>query len=901
MDSMRNARHIGKNVIRMPPLARGGLRPDRTYLVTGGLGGIGCAVARWLVAHGAGAIVLNGRRDPDPEADETIRELRETGAEVRVDIADVTDIAAVDEMLARIDEGPRPLGGVIHSVGVLSDGVIENQSWERFEEVLWPKVVGGWHLHQATRSRDLDLFVLFSSVTGVVGNPGQSNHAAANAFLDQLAAHRRALGLPGQAIAWGAWSDIGEAEEHRERIERQLADTGAGWMTPEQGMEALDRLVRQDATAPTVAAIDWTLMAEGSGVRSPFLDDLLVKTKTRQPTAADSAATGLMAELREAPTDEKRNLLASFIRQELKAVLRLSSSPSPTAGFFDLGMDSLMAVELRNRLNRALAGEYTASNTIVFDHPSVAELARHLAEEIENLTGAPRGPERPAREPRAAVRVEHDGIAIVGMACRFPGAPDLPSFWEQLLAGADLVTEGRSEFHSWHDLVGDPAARNPAYRWGGYVGGLDEFDARFFGIRPIEAEADGPPAENAPGDDLAGAGGCRHRSGRPPGQQGRSVRRPERERVPRPDDRKRQGGRLLRHDVEHRCRPHRLHPGPDGTGGPLRTELRGVAGSRPWSGHGARTGRGGPGGGRRSQRDPVARVHAALDRTRHAVAGRPVRDVRRLGARLRPRRGLRGRRPQAPSRGRGGRRPDLGRDPRLGRESQRHGSRLDDSERTRPGTGDRRRAPPGRDRAGGRRLPGSSRYRVEDGRSHRSPGCGRGLRPGTAGRTAPAHGYGEDEHGPPGDGGRHRGTDQGRPRDAPRCDSEAPALRDAEPRRGLGSVASAGHVGDDGLAARKRSSSRCRRERLRALRRERPRHRGGLRRCERRRPMQGGPGTRRTSDFGCLARGRSGRRDAAERGRASSPSDAAPASFRQVGRGLAILGCQLSRLGGRAQ
>ncbi len=492
MDSMRNARHIGKNVIRMPPLARGGLRPDRTYLVTGGLGGIGCAVARWLVAHGAGAIVLNGRRDPDPEADETIRELRETGAEVRVDIADVTDIAAVDEMLARIDEGPRPLGGVIHSVGVLSDGVIENQSWERFEEVLWPKVVGGWHLHQATRSRDLDLFVLFSSVTGVVGNPGQSNHAAANAFLDQLAAHRRALGLPGQAIAWGAWSDIGEAEEHRERIERQLADTGAGWMTPEQGMEALDRLVRQDATAPTVAAIDWTLMAEGSGVRSPFLDDLLVKTKTRQPTAADSAATGLMAELREAPTDEKRNLLASFIRQELKAVLRLSSSPSPTAGFFDLGMDSLMAVELRNRLNRALAGEYTASNTIVFDHPSVAELARHLAEEIENLTGAPRGPERPAREPRAAVRVEHDGIAIVGMACRFPGAPDLPSFWEQLLAGADLVTEGRSEFHSWHDLVGDPAARNPAYRWGGYVGGLDEFDARFFGIRPIEAEAMDP-------------------------------------------------------------------------------------------------------------------------------------------------------------------------------------------------------------------------------------------------------------------------------------------------------------------------------------------------------------------------------------------------------------------------
>jgi len=494
MDAMRAARHIGKNVLRMPPLARGGLGPDRTYLVTGGLGGIGCAVARWLVEQGAGAIVLNGRRDPDPEAEAVIRELREAGADVQVEIADVTDFAAVDALLARIDAGPRPLGGVIHSVGVLSDGVIENQTWDRFEQVLWPKVLGAWHLHQATRTRDLDLFVLFSSGIGVVGNPGQSNHSAANAFLDQLAAHRRGLGLPGQSIAWGAWSGIGEAEEQRERIRRRFDHTAAEWITPEQGIEALDRLVRQDMTAPMVTATDWSIVAEEFGTPPPFFDELVATRKVRRrQTEEPAASSGLMAQLREAPSEEKRNLLETFIQQELQSVLHLPSPPSATVGFFDVGMDSLMAVELRNRLNRAFAGEYTTSNTIVFDYPSTAELAGHLAGEIEALTGAPRVPEKPVAQPRRPTpETDREGIAIVGMACRFPGAPDVSTYWEQLLAGADLVTEGRTGADYWLDRVGDPEADHPAYRWGGYVGGLELFDARFFGLRPIAAEAMDP-------------------------------------------------------------------------------------------------------------------------------------------------------------------------------------------------------------------------------------------------------------------------------------------------------------------------------------------------------------------------------------------------------------------------
>ncbi len=251
MKFMRAARHIGKIVLATSPLESGRLRQDRTYLVTGGLGGIGCVMANWLADRGAGTIVLNGRRAPDEAAEETIDALRKRGVTVRVELADVTDAEAMDRMLERIDRDLPPLGGVIHSVGVLSDGAIGNQTWEKFETVLWPKVLGAWHLHRATMDRDLDFFILFSSIVGVMGNPGQANHAAANAFLDQLAGHRRALGLPGQAIAWGAWSGLGEAEEQRERIDRQRAAFGGGWFTPQQGLKAFDRLCARTPQPPS--------------------------------------------------------------------------------------------------------------------------------------------------------------------------------------------------------------------------------------------------------------------------------------------------------------------------------------------------------------------------------------------------------------------------------------------------------------------------------------------------------------------------------------------------------------------------------------------------------------------------------------------------------------------------
>ena len=496
MDFMRAARHIGKIVLTASPLETGRLRADRTYLVTGGLGGIGCVVAEWLADRGAGAIVLNGRRAPDPEAGQVIASLRSRGVTVEVELADVTDAAALDAMLARMDRGLPPLGGVVHSVGVLSDAALGNQTWERFETVLQPKMLGAWHLHRATMDRDLDLdlFVLFSSIAGVMGNPGQANHAAANAFLDQLAAHRRSLGLAGQAIAWGAWSGLGEAEEQRERIGRQLEASGTRWISPQQGLRAFDRLVRQDVTTSVVAGVDWPVFVDAVESRPPLIAELLAAETEAGSDAAD-AQDDVLSRLRVASAAEREGVLVSFLQGELQAVLRLPSAPAPAVGFFDLGMDSLMAVELRNRLNRTFSGEYTVPNTLVFDYPNIADLAGHLAGELgdtgeDDARHAPATRPEPARPP--AERGDDDRIAIVGMACRTPGAPDLAAFRRLLREGRIAVTDGRRDCGDWGGVSGDPAAPEGAYGHGGFVDEIDRFDARFFGIRPIEARTMDP-------------------------------------------------------------------------------------------------------------------------------------------------------------------------------------------------------------------------------------------------------------------------------------------------------------------------------------------------------------------------------------------------------------------------
>ena len=478
MEYLRSGRSVGKVALRVPEMLRGGLRADGTYLVTGGLGGVGLEVAGWLAEHGARSVVLNGRREPDEEALASVEALRERGVDVRVELADVADGDAVAGMLARMDATLPPLAGVIHSVGVLSDASLANQDWGRFERVLWPKVLGAWHLHRATEERELDLFVLFSSVAGVLGNPGQANHAAANAFLDQLARHRRSLGLVGQSIAWGAWSGVGEVEEQRNRMGERLAAAGVGWMTPRQGLGALERVLRGGETTNVAALVDWGVYGERVKQAPALLAELVA-------AAVDGGGVepglDLLDRLREARASGREELLLEFVQRELQAVLQAPALPAAGVGFFDLGMDSLMAVEFRNRLNRGLGGGKVLSSTAVFDYASPEVLARHLAEELGFLA-AP-APVRAAPRERSSPR--DDGIAIVGMGCRFPGGGGLSGFWRLLESGGDAVTEGRGASPGASVAV-DRGVESGLGRCG-FIEDVDLFDAEFFRIAPVEA------------------------------------------------------------------------------------------------------------------------------------------------------------------------------------------------------------------------------------------------------------------------------------------------------------------------------------------------------------------------------------------------------------------------------
>ncbi|MCY4628950.1 MAG: SDR family NAD(P)-dependent oxidoreductase, partial [Acidobacteria bacterium] len=487
--ALRDGRLLAPRLVRLPEAlfesSRSGaagpapLRGDRSYLVTGGFGGIGLRVAGWLVTGGAGAVVLNGRRAPAAAEAAAIAGLRSGGAEVRVEICDVTDGEGVERLVAGIgpETGLPPLGGVIHSAAVLSDGSVAQLDWERCGRVVWPKVLGSWNLHRATAGLELDLFVLFSSVAGLLGNPGQSNYGAANAFLDQLALHRRQVGLPGQAIQWGAWSGLGEAEEARDRIADRLSALGAGWLTPESGLSALSALIRADVGSAAAFPMDWRAFAAGGLPRPAILSELLSEPVSESVPGREAAAAGgaLGARLVGVPSGEREGALRAFLREEVRSVLGLDAAPSEEVGFFDLGMDSLTAVELRSRLNRALAGAYVAPNTVVFDYPTIGRLSRQLA---EALGGEP----RPVAVSPVLRGAGEEPIAVVGMGCRFPGGADPDAFWAQLAAGGDAVRQGRPD-----DLM----LRIPGTEdspWGGYVGGLDRFDAGFFRIAPVEAE-----------------------------------------------------------------------------------------------------------------------------------------------------------------------------------------------------------------------------------------------------------------------------------------------------------------------------------------------------------------------------------------------------------------------------
>jgi NAD(P)-dependent dehydrogenase (short-subunit alcohol dehydrogenase family) len=413
---MAQARHIGKVVVAEELVGRGassfstdGLRPDATYLITGGTGGLGLEVARWMVAEGARHVALLARSNRADAVSPAVESMRALGARVELFQADVSEATSLEAALSALRQAMPPLAGVIHAAGVLRDGVLANQSWERFEQVLAPKVQGAWNLHRLTAGDALDFFVLFSSISGVMGSAGQANHAAANAFLDTLAVARRAAGLPAQSIDWGVWSRVGAAAAHG--VGDRVEGRGMGSMTPEEGVMALKLAMLDDRPVGAIMPVDWDRFLEDADdrMRASFYSDLTTATHRSEPVTAEPDERSLLEGIVDLSEPKRLAALTAWVRERARDVLGLASVEAvPTdQPLSELGLDSLMAVELRNIIRTGLELGPSLPSTVVFDYPTVEALAGHLAADVLGW-GEP-GPEAPLPEKAP----EYDPVAAL--------------------------------------------------------------------------------------------------------------------------------------------------------------------------------------------------------------------------------------------------------------------------------------------------------------------------------------------------------------------------------------------------------------------------------------------------------------------------------------------------------
>jgi len=396
---MAEARHIGRIVVAWDrtlattSINNARIRSDATYVVTGGTGALGLEVARWLADRGARHLVLVSRRPPSETAGRAIEQLRQRGATVHARSLDVSRREEVLALFNEIDSTLPPVRGVIHAAGILDDATVLQCDWRQFHAVLEPKVAGAWNLHEVTRSRTLDFFVLFSGAAGMLHLTGQSNYAAANAFLDALASYRRGLELPGLSVAWGPWSSIGLAAARDDRGNR-LAAGGIGSIPPATGIQLLERLLEQDRC--NVAVIPWDMepWRRQFPIQAalPFYDEI-----ARKPQDEISQASSLQQRLAEADSRRRRSLLEQFLQTQVARVLRLTPSRvERLTPFHTLGFDSLMALEFRNRLEFELKIKLSA--TLVWGYPTVAALAQHLAVCLQlPLDGPEEAPEQSAK------------------------------------------------------------------------------------------------------------------------------------------------------------------------------------------------------------------------------------------------------------------------------------------------------------------------------------------------------------------------------------------------------------------------------------------------------------------------------------------------------------------------
>ena len=460
---------------------------DRTVLISGGISGLGALVARHLAEHhGAGHLLLVSRRGAEtPGATELRAELEELGAKTTIAACDVSDRAQLQELIAAIPQ-EHPLGAVIHSAAVLDDGVLDSLDAERLERVFAPKANAAWHLHELTAELELSHFLLFSSSGGILGTAGQANYAAANTFLDALAAHRIAQGLPATALAWGGWAQLSELTGSLGGADvARLGRLGFSAMSPEQALELFDAVLAlpEPLLAPVAFDVAALRARAEEGTLPPLLAGLVPASARR---AGESAS--LASRLAAIPEAEREDYVLELVRGHAATVLGQASANAvdPEKAFQELGFDSLAAVELRNRLGTDTG--LRLPPTLIFDYPSAGALAGHLLGEAEG--------DVPSAAIVSRTASSEEPIAIVGMSCRYPGGIDSPQeLWRLVAEGRDGIEEFPAD-RGWDlERVYDPtpgAVGSSYVREGGFVSDVAGFDPGFFGISPREAVVTDP-------------------------------------------------------------------------------------------------------------------------------------------------------------------------------------------------------------------------------------------------------------------------------------------------------------------------------------------------------------------------------------------------------------------------
>ena len=360
------------------------IRADSSYLITGGLGALGLKVARWMVDQGSRYLILAGRHEASTLAQEIVNQLEQSGAKILVIRADVSSQKEMAKMLDKIYSSMPPLRGIIHGAGIIDDGVLLNLDWEQFARVMAPKVAGAWNLHTLTQELPLDFFVCFSSVASLLGSPGQGNYAAANAFLDALSHHRQALGLAGLSINWGPWAGAGMAASLGNRDQNRLIAEGITPVPSERGLQVLGELLGADTAKVGVLPVNWSkfLQQFSPNTLPPLFSELAeAERQSIDARRSPSKQLELLERLTTANPEARHSLLITYLQEQITKVLGLSASQLDVEeSLNNMGLDSLMAIELRNRVQTELALDIPIVKFI--EDISIVGLAMQLSEQL---------------------------------------------------------------------------------------------------------------------------------------------------------------------------------------------------------------------------------------------------------------------------------------------------------------------------------------------------------------------------------------------------------------------------------------------------------------------------------------------------------------------------------------